>query len=80
MVGENHSLPQGDPRMSVDQEIATDRCSCGCGSMTTVTSAGEECGCGCACCGEAVKAPADEIAELTNLRQSIDERLAELGG
>lgn len=47
--------------------------------MTTVTSAGEDCGCGCACCGEAVKSAEDEIAELTNLRKSIDERLAELG-
>ncbi|HUR18214.1 MAG TPA: hypothetical protein VMZ51_04670 [Acidimicrobiales bacterium] len=47
--------------------------------MTTVTAAGEDCGCGCACCGEAVKSAADEIAELTNLRQSIDERLSELG-
>lgn len=65
--------------MSVDQEVATDRCSCGCGSMTTVTAAGEDCGCGCACCGEATKSPEDEIAELTNLRKSIDERLAELG-
>lgn len=47
--------------------------------MTTLTAAGAECGCGCACCGEATKSPEDEIAELTNLRKSIDERLAELG-
>ncbi len=66
--------------MSVDQETSTDRCSCGCGTMTQLTKAGEDCGCGCACCGEAVKTPAEEIAELTNLRKSIDERLAELGG
>lgn len=46
--------------------------------MTTVTAAGEDCSCGCACCGEAVKSAEDEIAELTNLRKSIDERLAEL--
>ncbi|MEO7837641.1 MAG: hypothetical protein ABIS21_08390 [Acidimicrobiales bacterium] len=48
--------------------------------MTTVTAAGEQCGCGCACCGEAVKTPAEEILELTTLRTSIEERLAELEG
>lgn len=66
--------------MSVDQEVSTDKCSCGCGTMTTVTAAGEQCGCGCACCGEAAKTPAEEIAELTTLRNSIDERLSELNG
>lgn len=53
-------------------------CSCGCSSMTTLTAAEEQCGCGCACCGEATKTRDEEIAELTNLRQSIDKRLAEL--
>lgn len=66
--------------MSVDQESSTNQCSCGCSAMTKVTSAGEQCGCGCACCGEAVKSSDEEIAELTNLRNSIDQRLAELGG
>lgn len=55
-------------------------CSCGCSAMTAVTEAKEPCGCGCECCGDgATKAPAEEIAELTHLRQSIEQRLAELG-
>ncbi len=53
-------------------------CSCGCSSMTTLTSAEEQCGCGCACCGEVTKSRDEEIAELHNLRQAIDKRLAEL--
>ncbi|MGH9155830.1 MAG: hypothetical protein ACRD1K_08375 [Acidimicrobiales bacterium] len=54
-------------------------CSCGCSSMTAVTEAKEPCGCGCECCGESAKAPAEEIAELTRLRASIERRLVELG-
>jgi len=58
----------------------TNSCSCGCSAMTAVTEAKEPCGCGCECCGDGVaKAPAQEIEELTHLRRSIDQRLAELG-
>jgi hypothetical protein len=56
----------------------TNGCSCGCSEMTTITEAKEACGCGCACCGEATRTAEEEIAELNNLRQAIDKRLAEL--
>lgn len=59
--------------------IEPNSCSCGCSSMTAVTEAKEPCGCGCECCGDTAKAPAEEIVELTKLRDSIDRRLAELG-
>jgi hypothetical protein len=48
--------------------------------MTTVTKAEEPCGCGCACCsdGDEPKPKEKEIAELLELRTSIEARLAEL--
>lgn len=52
-------------------------CSCGCGTMTAVTEAAEPCGCGCSCCGDDISAE-DEVAQLRTLRESIDQRLAEL--
>lgn len=54
-----------------------DQCSCGCGTMTAVTEASEPCGCGCSCCGDQLSKD-DEVAQLITLRQSIDQRLAEL--
>lgn len=53
-------------------------CGCGCGEMTIVTRAEEACGCGCACCAEAPTTKEQEIAELTTLRETIEQRLAEL--
>jgi hypothetical protein len=47
--------------------------------MTTVTAAQEGCGCGCECCGDAPKDTQAEAAELRRLRDTIDQRLAELG-
>ena len=58
--------------------MSTNQCSCGCGTMTVVTSATEACSCGCACCSRNGKTREQEITELTNLRASIDRRLAEL--
>ncbi|HEX2272513.1 MAG TPA: hypothetical protein VHG90_01400 [Acidimicrobiales bacterium] len=55
------------------------QCGCGCGTMTTVTAAQEGCGCGCECCGDAPKDTRTEAAELRRLRDTIDQRLAELG-
>jgi len=43
--------------------------------MTAVTKAGEACGCGC--CGPE-KSREDEIAELHQLRESVNRRLSEL--
>ena len=54
-------------------------CGCGCSTMTEVTKAAEPCGCGCECCATAEKSTDQEIAELKELRQSVDRRLAELG-
>ncbi len=54
-------------------------CGCGCGTMTEVTRAAEPCGCGCECCSTTAKSTDQEIAELKELRQSVDRRLAELG-
>lgn len=54
-------------------------CQCGCSTMTEVTKAAEPCACGCECCATTDKAPDQEIAELKELRQSVDRRLAELG-
>jgi hypothetical protein len=55
------------------------QCGCGCGTMTTVTAAQEGCGCGCECCGDAPKDTQAEVAELRRLRDTIDQRLAQLG-
>jgi hypothetical protein len=55
------------------------QCGCGCGTMTTVTAAQEGCGCGCECCGDAPRDAQTEATELRRLRDSIDQRLAELG-
>ena len=54
-------------------------CGCGCSTMTEVTNAAEPCSCGCECCATTAKSTEQEIAELTELRQSVDRRLAELG-
>lgn len=51
-------------------------CSCGCGALQTV-SGEAQCNCGCSCCG-GIKSPEQEIAELQRLRDSVDQRLAEL--
>lgn len=53
-------------------------CSCGCGALQTV-SGEAQCRCGCSCC-DGGKSPEQEIVELQRLRDSVDQRLAELGG
>lgn len=58
---------------------ATTTCGCGCGTMTLVTRAESACDCGCACCAEAPSSPEDEIAQLRELRASVERRLQELG-
>jgi len=45
--------------------------------MTEVTNASEACGCGCDCC-RSEKTKEEEIAELHQLRESVDRRLSEL--
>ncbi len=47
--------------------------------MTEVTKAAEPCACGCECCSTTDKSTDQEIAELKELRQSVDRRLSELG-
>lgn len=47
--------------------------------MTEVTRAAEPCTCGCECCSTTAKSSDQEIAELKQLRESVDRRLAELG-
>ncbi|MDP9453388.1 MAG: hypothetical protein M3P97_08400 [Actinomycetota bacterium] len=47
--------------------------------MTEVTQAAEPCTCGCECCATTAKTAEQEIAELQQLRQSVDRRLSELG-
>lgn len=59
--------------------MATATCSCGCGTMTLVTKAEAACDCGCACCAETPTSPDDEIAQLRELRESVQRRLTELG-
>lgn len=54
---------------------ATTTCGCGCNSMTTVTKAAEPCGCGCECCGAPPQTIEEQIAELEQLRASVDRRL-----
>jgi hypothetical protein len=54
-------------------------CQCGCSTMTEVTQAAEPCTCGCECCATTAKTAEQEIAELQQLRQSVDRRLSELG-
>lgn len=54
-------------------------CQCGCSTMTEVTKAAEPCSCGCECCATTAKTPDQEIAELKELRESVDRRLSELG-
>jgi hypothetical protein len=59
----------------------TDRastCTCGCGAMTTVTEAEQTCTCGCACCAPVDRTRDEEIAELRELRDAVEQRLAEL--
>jgi len=59
-------------------EIET--CGCGCGTMSVGESnALNTCGCGCGSQAVAPKTPEQEKAELEALRDSIDQRLAELG-
>lgn len=53
-------------------------CNCGCATVTTVTNADEACQCGCECCTPVHLAPEEEIRQLEELRQSADQRLAEL--
>lgn len=55
----------------------TTTCSCGCAALQTV-SGEAACSCGCKCCATSMS-PAEEIAELHRLRDSVQERLAELG-
>lgn len=57
-------------------------CSCGCGDPANAQKASESTD-GCSCgCGSQAETPAmtlaREVAHLTELRQSIDRRLAEL--
>lgn len=59
--------------------VSEQSCQCGCSSMTEVTKAAEPCGCGCECCATTTKSTEAEIVELNQLRQSVDQRLAELG-
>ncbi|MDP8954512.1 MAG: hypothetical protein M3N37_06265 [Actinomycetota bacterium] len=47
--------------------------------MTKVTQAAEPCTCGCECCATTAKSTDQEIAELQQLRQSVERRLSELG-
>ena len=47
--------------------------------MTEVTKAAEPCGCGCECCGTTALSSEQEIAELKQLRESVERRLSELG-
>jgi hypothetical protein len=54
-------------------------CQCGCSTMTEVTKAAEPCTCGCECCATTAKSTEQEIAELQQLRESVERRLAELG-
>jgi hypothetical protein len=61
--------------MSVSEQA----CQCGCSTMTEVTRAAEPCSCGCECCATTAKSTEAEVAELQQLRQSVDRRLAELG-
>lgn len=59
--------------------VSEQGCQCGCSTMTEVTKAAEPCGCGCECCGTAAMTTDREIAELKQLRQSVERRLSELG-
>lgn len=59
--------------------MAVMSCDCGCGTLTHLTAAQQTCGCDCGCCVPVDKAPEQETAELRQLRDQIDERLAELG-
>ncbi len=61
--------------MSVSEQT----CQCGCSTMTEVTRAAKPCDCGCECCSATGKSTDQEIAELEQLRQSVDRRLSELG-
>lgn len=54
-------------------------CQCGCSTMTQVTKAAEPCGCGCDCCATTASDTEREIAELRQLRESVERRLSELG-
>ena len=47
--------------------------------MTEVTKAAEPCACGCECCATTAKSTDEKIAELKELRESVERRLAELG-
>lgn len=59
--------------------VSDQGCQCGCSTMTQVTKAAEPCGCGCDCCATTATDTAREIAELQQLRQSVERRLSELG-
>ncbi len=61
--------------MSVSEQA----CQCGCSTMTEVTKAAEPCTCGCECCSTTARGPEREIAELKQLRESVERRLSELG-
>ena len=61
--------------MSVSEQA----CQCGCSTMTEVTKAAEPCACGCECCSTTAKSTDQEIAELKQLRESVERRLSELG-
>lgn len=61
--------------MSVSEQT----CQCGCSTMTEVTKAAKPCDCGCECCSATAKNADQEIAELQQLRQSVERRLSELG-
>jgi hypothetical protein len=77
-VGVDLALRAGFYHGSMETETLNG-CGCGCSTMTTLTAAQEECGCGCECCSDAPKDTRTEAAELTRLRNAIDQRLAELG-
>ncbi len=59
--------------------VSETACQCGCSTMTEVTQAAEPCTCGCECCATTAKSTEQEIAELQQLRQSVERRLSELG-
>jgi DNA-binding transcriptional MerR regulator len=62
------------PEMKMPEDTP---CSCGCGALQTVSDAAA-CRCGCKCC-PAASTREEEIAELLRLRDSVEQRLAQLG-
>lgn len=59
--------------------VSDSGCQCGCSTMTEVTKAAKPCDCGCECCSTTALTSDREIAELKQLRESVERRLSELG-